>query len=218
MPYSGETAGASVPQDLPPRESGREPHLHTLFRTAKLLSAAGETLCRVRTLSPDGFTADTCLIPPAGESVALLLCEGRNYSAKIAWAEAERFGARFLVNRPVSDMIGESSGAKHRRRAPRVVPKGGFATLRHAGRSVHASIVNISQTGMAVIAFDTLAPVATRSSLRVEIDGLEPMTGYLRWTAHDSAGIQFERPLSFETLSHWLWADSFATGALRRAL
>jgi hypothetical protein len=209
MRLSIDTAPHVVPAVVP--ELRREQRLYTLFRTGKLVSEAGETICRVRNISPNGFMADVCAAPRPGAAVALELCEGQTHAAEVMWAQGDRFGAQFLEASPLADLLAHASHSPHQRhRAPRVVPRSGFATVIHAGKASRASIVNISQTGMAVFAYDLVLSAATPRSVDIEIDGLDPIKGMLCWAAHGAAGIQFERPLSFETLSHWLWSTSIA--------
>jgi hypothetical protein len=70
---------------------------------------------------------------------------------------------------------------------------------------------------VSIFGFDLLLPAGTRRDVQVEIDGLDPMAGTLCWAADGAAGIQFKRPLSFEALSHWLWATSLAAGPDRQS-
>jgi hypothetical protein len=208
-----DTAVPLPPAPGPSSELRREQRLCTLFRTAKLVSAAGETLCRVRNISPNGFMADACPAPAVGDKVGLQLCEGRSHLAKVVWAQADRFGGQFLQTQSVPGMIDEAfSSPHHRHRALRVAPKDAAATILHTAQVARASIVNISQTGVSIFGFDLFLGVAARREVQVEIDGLDPMAGTLCWAADGAAGIQFKRPLSFETLSHWLWATSLAAG------
>lgn len=204
----------SLPDRAPERRG--DERLFTLFRTGKLISKAGETLCRVRNISPRGFMADVCPAPGAGEPVALEICEGRPHAARVAWTEAGRFGAEFLETRSVSDLIGDSvRSPNHRHRAIRIAPEGAFATILHEGRLMRAAIINISQTGAAIFAYDLPLTAATRRDVTIEIDGLDPLAGLLCWASNGAAGIQFEQPLSFETFSHWLWAAALAGHEVR---
>ncbi|HEX8667045.1 MAG TPA: PilZ domain-containing protein [Allosphingosinicella sp.] len=197
-------------------ELRQEPRLCTLFRVGKLLSGSAETICRVRNISQHGFMADACPAPAVGTAAALELSEGWSREARVVWSQGDRFGAEFLAPQSVSAMLGGGVRSPHQRqRALRVAPDGAFATVVHGNRAARASIVNISQTGAAVFAYDLLLSAVTGRDLSLEIDGLEPMAGTLCWTADGAAGIQFERPLSFETLSHWLWATSLARPAAR---
>jgi len=199
--------------DLPPPDLRSEPRLCTLFRTGKLLTTEGETICRVRNISANGFMADAFPAPAVGAQVALELCEGRSQAATVVWAQADRFGARFAAPRSVPEMITEAFGSpNHRHRALRVMPRSGFATIVHGDHVARASIVNISQTGLQVFAFERFLSAATQRDVRIEIDGLDPTEGILCWVRHGAAGIQFMRPLSFEALAHWLWATSLAAG------
>ena len=189
-----------------------EPRLCTLFRTGKLVLPYGETLCRVRNISPNGFMADVCPAPAAGEIVALELCEGRRHPARVAWAEAGRMGAEFLIPRGLGELLAEAGRSPKRRdRAVRIVPEEAFATVRAGPWTGRVSILNISQTGAALFACDLLIPaVPPPPPLALEVDGLDPQAATLRWSGSGAAGVQFERPLSFETLSHWLWANALA--------
>jgi hypothetical protein len=213
-----DSAARVPPAHLPSGELRREQRLCTLFRTAKLVSAGSETLCRVRNISPNGFMADACPAPKIGETVGLQLCEGRSHPARVVWAQADRFGGQFLETQSVPGMIDEAfSSPHHRHRALRVAPKDAAATILQGGQVARASIVNISQTGVSIFGFDLLLPAASRREVQVEIDGLDPMGGTLCWSADGAAGIQFKRPLSFEALSHWLWAASLAASPDRQS-
>ena len=192
-------------------ELRREQRLFTLFRIGKLLSPSGETICRLRNISPGGFMADACPAPAVDSPLMLELCEGWSQGARVVWSQGDRFGAEFVEPQSVSTILGGSVRSPHQRqRAPRVAPHGAFATVLHGGRAARASIVNISQTGVGVFAYDLPLSALGRRDLELEIDGLEPLAGTLCWAANGAAGIQFERPLSFETLAHWLWATTLA--------
>ena len=199
----------------PPQELRREQRLSTSFRTGRLLLADGETICRVRNISRHGFMADICAAPEAGERVALELGDGRSREAKVAWSQAGRFGAEFLEPQSLSAMLSGDAFLPHwRHRSLRIAPRDGFATIMHRNGSAIASVVNISQTGVAVFAFHLGLSTEKVRDLRIEIGGLDPLAGTLRWAASGAAGIQFATPLSFEALSHWLWAAQHALGLL----
>jgi hypothetical protein len=188
--------------------------LCTLLRTGRLVSALGETICRVRNISSNGFMADICPSLAPGERIALELSEGRTDEAKVIWSQAGRFGAEFLAQKCVAELLGAADrNPRHRHRALRVEPKSGFVTILHGSWAATASIINISQTGMAVFASGLRLLTDTRRDLRLEVDGLDPMMGTLCWSASGAAGIEFKNPLSFETLSHWLWASSLAASS-----
>ena len=185
--------------------------LLTLLRTGKLLTGSEQTVCQVRNLSIHGFMADACPAPRLGESIALELFEGRRLAAKVAWSQGDRFGAEFAFPQNVGEMLRrDDSDARFRSRPVRVEPVGAFVTIFDGGRAVHASIVNISQTGIAICGSDLSLDPASCRDLRLEIDGLGAMNGLLRWAIGSRAGIRFATPLSFECLGHWLWASSLA--------
>jgi hypothetical protein len=194
-----------------PHERRADCRLFTLLRTGKLLAGSEQTICRVRNVSIRGFMADACPAPRPAEIVALELSEGRRLAAKVAWSQGDRFGAEFAFPQNVDELLGRDGGdARFRSRAVRVEPAAAFVTIFDGGRPVHASIVNISQTGMAVCGSDLSLDPASCRPLRLEIDGLGAMDGMLRWAKVGRAGIRFATPLSFECLGHWLWASSLA--------
>ena len=203
---------AAPPAECTPLlELRREQRLCTLFQTGRLLLAAGETICRVRNMSRHGFMADICAAPAVGERIALELGEGGARDAKVAWSQAGRFGAEFLEPQSLSDMLsGDAVLPNQRHRSLRIAPRDGFARIVHRDGTAIASVVNISQTGVAVFAFELDLSTAKTRDLAIEIDGLDALAGILRWAANGAAGIQFARPLSFEALSHWLWAAQHA--------
>lgn len=195
----------------PPPELRKEQRLFTLLRIGKLLHGSGEAICRLRNISAGGFMGDARPAPAVGTLVGLELCEGSSEQAKVVWSQGNRFGAEFLAPQSVPAILSGAAGSPHQRqRAPRVAPQAAFATVLQGDRAARASVVNISQTGAAVFAYDLLLSPVARRDLRLEIDGLEPLGGILCWSANGAAGLQFERPLSFEMLAHWLWATSLA--------
>jgi len=205
-------APPDAPAPAPPHDPRREQRLCTMFRTGKLSWADGETICRVRNISPNGFMADVCPAPARGATVWLGLDEERRYEARVVWTQGDRFGAQFAAEQSISDLLNPADRDPRRRhRAPRLEPRCASVTLAQDGRTMRASILNISQSGMAVFASGVALSRGTRGMLRIDIDGLDPMTGFLCWSGQDTAGIQFAEPLSFETLSHWLWAVTLAT-------
>lgn len=206
---------ASAAADTAQHEMRREQRLCTLFKTGRLLSTGPETICRVRNISSNGFMADVCPAPPPGEMVTLELSEGSIHEARVVWSHADRFGAEFLVPQSVSRLLGSGADRDPRRRhrALRLEPRGASVTILHQGPPTRASILNISQTGMAVFACGLSLSAGASRALRIDVDGLDPMDGFLCWNARDEAGIQFQVPLSFETLSHWLWATALAVNS-----
>jgi hypothetical protein len=155
--------------------------------------------------------ADAWPAPAAGDEVALELSEGLPVEAKVVWTQGGRFGAQFAAPRPVAEIIADRARAPGRQqRAVRVAPVSAFATIEVEGRSARAAILNISQTGVAIFGFALPLPAGPDYRILVEVDGLEPIAGALCWSADGAAGIRFDAPLSFEALSHWLWAASLS--------
>jgi hypothetical protein len=206
------------PAPAPAPELRREQRLCTLFRTGRLLSAHGETVCRVRNVSSNGFMADICFAPEAGETVILELAEGRLHPATVKWSQPGRFGAEFAQAHPISEITRPSISPFHRHRAPRLVPANAFVTIRHGDSVLRAAVVNISQTGLAAFAYDLAIADGSRREMLIEIDGMDDLAGRLRWADKGAVGIQFDTPLSFEGLAHWLWATSLAARSAPDAL
>jgi len=202
-----------------PNERRADCRLFTLLRTGKLLIGPEQTICRVRNVSIHGFMADACPAPAPGEAVALELSEGRKLAAKVAWSQGDRFGAEFAFPQNVEELVGRLEPSQRiRPRAVRIEPAAGFATIFERERPHHASIVNISQTGMAVFGADLSLDRASASTLRLQIDGLGAMKGVVRWASGGRAGIRFAEPLSFECLGHWLWATALAARHMKKRI
>jgi hypothetical protein len=194
-----------------------ERRLFALHRIGRLLIGPEQTICRVRNVSIRGFMADACPAPPIREAVTLELSEGRALAATIAWSQGDRFGAEFAFPQNVEELLGrDDPEARFPPRPMRIEPAGAFVTIFEDGRPAHASIVNISQAGVAVCGSDLSLDPASGRHLRLEIDGLGAMKGVLRWATGSRAGIRFATPLSFECLGHWLWATSLAARHMER--
>jgi hypothetical protein len=183
--------------------------------TGKLRIGAEQTICRVHNVSVRGFIADSCPAPAPGSLVVLELTEGRRLAAKVAWSQGDRFGAEFASRQEAAQRLARPArSARFRSRAVRIEPAAAFATIFEGERPHHTSILNISQTGMAVCGADLSLDRRSSRRLRLEIDGLGAMDGLLCWAAGGRAGIRFAEPLGFERLGHWLWACALAARQL----
>lgn len=215
-PARAHTIDGTAPRGLGELRSERR--LITLLRTGKLHLGSRETICRLRNVSNHGFMVDVCPAPRPGDPVELELHEGRRLGARVVWSRSEQIGAEFDRPQDVAELVGPAAAAARlRARAVRIRPEGAFANIVCDGNVLAASVLNISQTGVALAPFSTAGPLPRRHDLRVEIDGLAPAKGSVCWLNHRGIGIRFAEPIAFETLAHWLWAMSLAARSARPA-
>ena len=114
-----------------------EQRLFALLRIGKLLVDDRQTVCRIRNMSCNGFMADTCPGPRAGQPLLLELCEGVRLSAVVAWSQWDQFGAEFASPQNLDELLTRAgSGARHRPRAVRIEPKEAYATLAWGGSEI----------------------------------------------------------------------------------
>lgn len=187
--------------DIPPggRHRRREARLTTILLVARVISAAGDYLCRVRNVATGGMMID-CAEPFApGERLRVELRNGSVVDGAVVWAEDGRAGMMFDAPVEVDSLLHPIEDPEHPPRVPRL-SAGCPVLVWHDGQIGPAILRDISQSGCRLT---MPANTMITGDVRITVPGLRPHHATLRWTKGDEAGFAFHQILSFGDLSTW---------------
>lgn len=185
----------------------RAPRTVTMLVVAKLLTGAGEGLCRIRNMSTGGLVLETRMGLAPDEAVRIELRSGRALTGRVVWCEAPRAGLAFDAPVVVEEALATPvpAGSRIARaphpRAPRIAAEARIEVHLPAGR-IYAHLCDISQGGARL-----KLPVTVRPGDRMtlSVPGIAPKLAFARWAGED-VGVVFAEPLSFDALAGWLAA------------
>lgn len=187
----------------------------TTMMLAKLASAAGETLCRVRNLSDGGMMIEAAGCYSPGDALALELRNGVHIHGKVIWARGGRIGLQFDEPARVADLLAPPLKPVSRIRRTQMPRPARFAVslqivLIDSLYSRVVELCDISQGGVRVrLGAGTPRPVG--ETVQLKIPDLGDKRAIVRWAATE-AGLSFVVPLSFEVFSPWLSARTLRSG------
>lgn len=158
-----------------------------MLRTAKLLCESGEYVCVVRDISSTGTRVRLFHDLPPDTHVYLELGSGRRFAMERMWQGGDHAGFRFSSEIDIDEFIVEAG--PHARRPVRLrISRPAMVTAKHVGRP--AILVNLSQQGACV---ETQMPLAQCEQLRLEVPGLPPRIGHVRWRDGETHGLVFQQ-------------------------
>lgn len=180
------------------------------YRIGKIATGAGQALCIVRMISPFAIALDI-EVPFAGADAASLQIGKERVTGSltfIAGKRAELRPDREIDPETVLTDPGAVAGAG-RRTLPRLEVDA-RARIEVMGQSMSARICDISTDGVKILVDDLLC---TGDKVMVTMRGLSMrLSGIVRWTQGDHAGIEFDQPLPIGQLNLWLAAEAMPAG------
>jgi hypothetical protein len=187
----------AVPRPPERRVDGR---VTPTLRVAKMTSAIGEQLIRVRNMSAGGLMADCSRCPPVGEEVKVEL-SNQSIPARVVWLRDGLIGLKFDNNVDLGELLaGRKPRHGFRARPPRLeVGCGASVKLRKLYYKVE--VHDISLGGMKVGPIDEYC---IGEKVTVMVESLKPIRGEVRWYSERRAGIVFDQELRFEELAEWV--------------
>jgi hypothetical protein len=197
--FDSTTVSLSLAVPRPPERRSDERVLPTL-RLAKLSSAIGDQLIRVRNMSAGGLMADCSRCPPVGEDVRIEL-SSQSIPASVVWIRDGLIGLKFDQGVDLGELLaGRKPRHGFRPRPPRLeVSCGASVKLRKLYYKVE--VHDVSLGGMKVGPIDEYC---IGEKVVVVVESLRPIRGEVRWYSDRRAGIVFEQELSFEELAEWV--------------
>lgn len=184
-------------------QTQREARVTTILLIGKMMSAHGETLCRIRNLSSGGLMAEVHVPLAVDDPVRIELKAGDQLAGRVRWIREGRMGIAFDEPIDVSAMLARATVktvAEGLVRPPRFdvdCP----VELRGEGRRHAGRLVNVSQGGARLES--DFAPDQAQL-LTLAIPGLPERRSAVRWVRDGAIGLSLLEPLSFEELGIWL--------------
>jgi hypothetical protein len=170
------------------------------LRVAKLDSAVGEQLIRIRNMSAGGLMADCARCPPIGSDVRIEF-NNQAIPAGVVWIRDGLIGLKFDQSLDLGEMLaGRKPRHGFRARPPRL-EVGCSASVKIGKLYYKVEVHDISLGGMKVGPIDEYCIGA---KVVVVVDSLRPIKGEVRWYSERRAGIVFDRELGFEELAEWV--------------
>ena len=191
------TLSTAVPR---PPERRSDERLTPMLRIAKLSSAIGEQLMRVRNVSAGGFMADSAEPPEIGSSVWVELSQ-QKIPASVVWIRDGMVGIKFDQNLDIGELLaGRKARHGFRARPPRLNVDC-KASVRVGKTYYTVDVHDISLGGMKV---EPIQEYCVGKKVVVIVESFRPVKGEVRWFSDRIAGIVFDQPLGFEELAEWV--------------
>lgn len=181
-------------------EERREGERHmTLFRVGSLIVEGKRELCLIKNISAGGMMIRLYSPLEEGQSLSIELKSGQPIDGTVSWTNGNTAGVEFASPVDVVDLLATNEDGP-RPRMPRIEVESPV-TLYVDGYPIRAYAADISQGGMKVH-LDTNLPM--NCDVVVNLPGLAPEAGVIRWTRRGEAGIVFNRLMPLSGLVAWL--------------
>lgn len=186
--------------DLMDRRAAAGPRLVTTLLLGRIVSASGDTLCRVRNLSSHGARIECALPLMRGEAVELELRCRPSLSARVAWSRDGVAGLHFDAGIATDTLMhaGPLPAGRHLR-LPRLAADCPVLVAQGADR-LAGTLTDIGQRGCRVV---SERPLRDGWLVTVRLPGLGAREANMRWHDDAATGLQFNTALSFIELSAW---------------
>ncbi|MEO5973210.1 MAG: PilZ domain-containing protein, partial [Sphingomicrobium sp.] len=171
-----------------------------MLRLAKMITARGEQLLRVRNVSAGGLMAETVAVTEVGEPVSIEM-SSQKIPASVVWTRDGMIGLKFANNVDLGELLaGRKPRHGFRSRPPRleVTCK---ASLRVGKVYYTVDVHDISLGGMKV---EPIEEYCLGKDVVVVVESLRPIKGNIRWYSERRAGVVFDEPLKLDELAEWV--------------
>ncbi|MDF7776977.1 PilZ domain-containing protein [Sphingomonas sp. AOB5] len=172
----------------------------SVYRSATLRWAGFEALCLIRNISPGGMMGILHKTLAEGEQVTVEIRSGNFIPGHVAWSRDEMTGVRFDERIDVLQVLQAPStgepGAIQRMPRLRIASP---TSVQRDGNSHQVTLVDVSQGGAKVEA-DFLRE---HDDVILNVRGLDPRRGTVRWVREGRAGIAFLASVPFDKLARW---------------
>jgi hypothetical protein len=174
----------------------------TIFRVARIASDDVDDICVARSLSSDGITIEAAAQYKLGQIVRVSLVEGLDLEGHVIWQRDRMIGVGFEFAIDPIDVLQKSSMKPdgHTRNIPRL-PVRHDAELRVASTVLQVEVCDISPHGARI---KTDHKFGLYEMVWIELTGLEPICGTLRWRLEGHVGVEFATAIPITQLIRWL--------------
>lgn len=166
-----------------------------MLRAAKLLGESGEYVCVVRDVSATGTRLRLFHAPPPESHLFIELASGERHAMERVWHRDDHAGFRFSCSIDVARFIREPSAFARR---PIRIRLQRHAALLAGGGEREAILVDLSQHGACIEADGKLA---VGQVVRLNVDGLPPREGRVRWRHGERHGLVFQQGYRLDELA-----------------
>lgn len=198
-----DTALFSLSTEVPrPVERRSEERFQAMLPIARLVTDAGQDLCRVRNISAAGLMAETTMVHPVGTRVRIEFNSHQQLPGEIAWIRNSSCGIKFDRDIDLRELLANRPARRKGQtpRPPRLDISCNVELV--IGRKLHRTqIRDISLGGMKAEVGDL---DCVGKKVVATIESLRPVKGVVCWHKDGHAGIVFNRPLAFEELAEWM--------------
>jgi hypothetical protein len=183
-----------------PVERRSDERLIPLLKVAKMTSASGERLIRVRNISAGGLMGEIAECPPVGEQVSIEM-SSQKIPSSVTWVREGMIGIKFDQTVDLGELLaGRKPRHGFRPRPPRLEVDC-KASVRVGKTYYTVDVHDISLGGLKV---EPIEEYCVGRDVIVVVESLRPIKGEVRWYSDRRAGIVFKKPLEFEELAEWV--------------
>lgn len=187
----------AVPRPIERREEQR---LLSTLRVAKLSSALGEQLVRLRNVSAGGLMAECTQPPLVGEQVEVEFSSQRIPSS-VVWTREGLMGLKFDSGVDLGELLaGRKPRHGFRPRPPRLEVNCKASVK--VGKVYYS--VDVHDISLGGIKVEPIDEYCLGKPVVVMIESLRPVKGEVRWYSERRAGVVFDKELGFEELAEWV--------------
>jgi hypothetical protein len=179
--------GSRLPEPSYPERRATARFALMMMRAAKLLCETGEYVGVVRDISTTGVKVRLFHETPPDTHLFLELGNGQRYAMERMWHRDGHAGFRFSSSIDIAEFTEEPS--RHPRRPVRLrMERPALAFVK--GRENQVMLANLSQHGACI---EAARQLAIFEQLRLEIEGLPPRIGHVRWRKGLTHGLVFQQ-------------------------
>ena len=183
-----------------PVERRSDERLIPLLKVAKLTTAGGERLIRVRNISAGGLMGEIADCPEVGEQVSVEL-SSQKIPSSVTWIREGMVGIKFDQTVDLGELLaGRKARHGFRPRPPRLEVDC-KASVRVGKTYYTVDVHDISLGGLKV---EPIEEYCVGRDVIVVVESLRPIKGEVRWYSDRRAGIVFKKPIEFEELAEWV--------------
>lgn len=185
---------------IPDQRSGAR--FTTLFRVARVVVDTGaQHLCLIRNIGAGGLMLETYAPFALGTAVRVEPKGCEPVTGKICWVKDKHAGVAFDAAIDVAAYLNLSHlpAAQETPRGPRLMV-GRRARLRVGAMWHVVDLIDLSQKGAKV---QSDLPLEADAAIELAVEGLEALSGRVRWMKVDRIGIEFSTPIPLADLAEW---------------
>jgi hypothetical protein len=199
-----DLTAVSFGEVIPAPPERRTEQRHTsLLRVGKLVTETEQLLCMIRNISSAGAMLKIYQSLEVGSAVEIEVTPDCPVAATVIWVQEDLAGVAFAEKIDVvAALRGGPRMGPYRRvaRTPRLRTRRP-ATMHTDDIECQVVLCDLSLNGAKI---ETDAELATDVEVALFVDGLQPLTGRVRWCHDLHAGMEFDIPVQMDVLVAWM--------------